>query len=83
MLVAFCKIKCMSAKTHSNLDDQFVNIFVHHAGTNHTHHPTDVPHLEDMVGGMTLERVSGIFNHATSGGFCLIRRRMKRVDIIM
>ena len=34
------------------------NIF-HCAGTNHTHHPTDVSHLEDMVGGMTLERVSG------------------------
>ena len=49
----------MSAKAHFCMDknDQFV--FVHHAGTNHTHHPTDVSHLEDMVGGTTLERVSG------------------------
>ena len=37
----------------------FVNIYFYHVGTNHTHHPTGVPHLEGMVGGMTLERVSG------------------------
>ena len=38
--------------------DRNVNLFVN-VGTNHTHHPTGVPHLEGMVGGMTLDRVSG------------------------
>ena len=65
MLVGFCEIKCICLPKHiSNLDNQFANIFVHHTGTNHTHRPTDVPHLEGMVGGMTLERVSGL--HSTN-----------------
>ena len=59
MLVGFCEGVCQSIFFMDRNDDQFVNIYFYHVGTNHTHHPTGVPHLEGMVGGMTLERVSG------------------------
>ena len=58
MLVGFDGNVCQAHFCMDKNVNQFEKYF-HCAGTNHTHHPTDVSHLEDMVGGMTLERVSG------------------------
>ena len=59
MLVGFCEGICQSTFLMDRNDNQFVNV-VYYVGSNHTHHPTGVPRLEGMVGGTTLERVSGL-----------------------